>query len=612
MLAATAMLAGFGRFAQRVQPTPDNPFPADSESTSFSVPASGLSDSPKTPGAARTRGDWRRVRAQVWWLAPAIVVMVIGWAVRWWLTQRHAIPAGMDAAYYPYQVNFLLDHGRLAYSDMPLFFWLAAGVTRVLDIFGYTREAGALLASQLIDSGGQPVAALGVGALLARWCAGEQHNITITPGAQPDRGTSGGGWSGIMLVAGVASAAVLHASPIRMVGDFEKNALALVWFVGAVWAALGVARAADSYVSLRNITVRPCTMWLVIFTGLTGLTHIGTMGVLLLTLAIGFVVWSIVSIRSRAGFVAAAWGLAMCAAAAGWCGVYALDSHRAMNLLRAPTKLLGSSGPAAGEQIRNSTSEDVTALKPVAPQGAGSSARGGMGMRKGGPPRDGGGAFTYVVAGASLAAIIILRRRARPGEVALVAGCAGGALLCVAPLWSGDYAMRLSLIAPLPGVLALAGACGCVWAYVRDHEKRLLSLERANRLRAICAGVALCTGVAAVASGVHTAVRGGHVVVSQAEVAELRELGTLVGARPPLMTLVVARHGLEWWAGYILKVPVRLNEIPQDALEKYRRVYVLVSAPSVGRVEEAIEVPRWDLQPPRGRDGGGSGQGSGA
>ena len=39
--------------------------------------------------------------------------------------------------------------------------------------------------------------------------------------------------------------------------------------------------------------------------------------------------------------------------------------------------------------------------------------------------------------------------------------------------------------------------------------------------------------------------------------------------------IVIARHGLQWWAGYFLKVPVREEHATQEQLAKYDRVYVL-------------------------------------
>ena len=39
--------------------------------------------------------------------------------------------------------------------------------------------------------------------------------------------------------------------------------------------------------------------------------------------------------------------------------------------------------------------------------------------------------------------------------------------------------------------------------------------------------------------------------------------------------VVIARHGLQWWAGYFLKTPVREEHATKEQLEKYDRVFVL-------------------------------------
>lgn len=39
--------------------------------------------------------------------------------------------------------------------------------------------------------------------------------------------------------------------------------------------------------------------------------------------------------------------------------------------------------------------------------------------------------------------------------------------------------------------------------------------------------------------------------------------------------VVIARHGLQWWAGYFLKTPVREEHATKEQLEKYERVFVL-------------------------------------
>jgi hypothetical protein len=60
--------------------------------------------------------------------------------------------------------------------------------------------------------------------------------------------------------------------------------------------------------------------------------------------------------------------------------------------------------------------------------------------------------------------------------------------------------------------------------------------------------------------------------ISEAPAAELRDFKKQI-ADPP-STLVIAPHGLEWWAGYFLDTPVR-SSLDNETLNQYRRVLYL-------------------------------------
>lgn len=76
--------------------------------------------------------------------------------------------------------------------------------------------------------------------------------------------------------------------------------------------------------------------------------------------------------------------------------------------------------------------------------------------------------------------------------------------------------------------------------------------------------------------------------------AAAKDLQSFRAAIPqPATTLVVARHGLEWWAGYFLHTPVRMEQIPEDAASRYTRVLVLRDHRAGGRMADG---------PPRVRD----------
>jgi hypothetical protein len=70
-------------------------------------------------------------------------------------------------------------------------------------------------------------------------------------------------------------------------------------------------------------------------------------------------------------------------------------------------------------------------------------------------------------------------------------------------------------------------------------------------------------------------VQGPYIV--EGAVGDLQNLKQQVS--DPQSTLVVAPHGLEWWAGYFLGTPVRMK-MPEDAFARYHRVLLLQHTPA--------------------------------
>ena len=61
----------------------------------------------------------------------------------------------------------------------------------------------------------------------------------------------------------------------------------------------------------------------------------------------------------------------------------------------------------------------------------------------------------------------------------------------------------------------------------------------------------------------------------------------------PQTTLIVAAHGVQWWAGHTLHTPVRMGKIPDDAFTKYSRVLILKKnkGDRRGKPEEQLDMP---------------------
>lgn len=183
---------------------------------------------------------------------------------------------------------------------------------------------------------------------------------------------------------------------------------------------------------------------------------------------------------------------------------------------------------------------------------------------------DFGTAAIYAIA---LLAIVraALDRSLAAGDRALGFGAAACAMLLACPLISGEYAHRLSLMAFVPAALS------AVLAFA--------PLARTPRGR--WPGIAVAAATAALAvvpvvrglSDAHASTRRGPdqlvktPVIPDGSDAELISMRAVIA--DPDKTLVVARHGLQWWAGHFLHTPVR-NSVPDDAFTKYDRVLQLV------------------------------------
>jgi hypothetical protein len=124
------------------------------------------------------------------------------------------------------------------------------------------------------------------------------------------------------------------------------------------------------------------------------------------------------------------------------------------------------------------------------------------------------------------------------------------------PLLAPDYFMRLTLMAPAPLAIALAFVLAR-----RAYEGR----------PAWPAAVVLAASVLSAVVPLSFLLRP---MVSEAGIAELAAMKEAVNEKPG--TVVVARHGLEFWAAYFLHAPVRTGPGKEEDLAKFDRVLVLM------------------------------------
>src|SRR5437763_148699 len=145
-----------------------------------------------------------------WWLwvVATLGVILTAIAVRWAVNFSTPYPPGTDAGYYPMQTQAWLIHNRLMYDDLPLLFWMNAGLAKVLIWRGTPLDRAVLLASRILDSVLQPLTATAVMATGYAWSGGRRRAL-----------------------AGCIAATVLAvlSTPImQMLSDFQKNSLGFV------------------------------------------------------------------------------------------------------------------------------------------------------------------------------------------------------------------------------------------------------------------------------------------------------------------------------------------------------------------------------------------------
>lgn len=495
----------------------------------------------------------------------ALGVLVLASWLRGSINLAGALPPGMDAAYYPLQARTLLERGRLMYQDMPLTFALHAAIGKAWSALAGVGLDDALLATaRWFDTLVPPVAGALLVAMVWRWSAPRVHGLARA--------------SALAAGVGVGLLAAASWPTLRMTGDFQKNSFGLVWCVACAWALTSALARVGEPGAVRR--------WLIV--GLTALlaalTHVAAAGVAALIAAVALPVWAIWS--SRLTLRRAAWSLAAVLVLAGalLALVFVASPRRAEALAAAPIRLFQGSGGAGAMGPPGMPGHPGSAPSlvrwPVEPAGR--------------------VALVGAVCAAALAlgVLLIRRRDAHPARAGLMVGASACALLVTCPLLHPEYAQRLNLIAPIPTALALAAAFA-----------ELLNARSPRAAPIFVSAAGLIVGAASLATGLiaasHWSPRlpewlaagpvgfgglggprgpggrgpggagpvGGMAIITPDAADELRALRPEIGT--DFRTLIVARHGLEWWAGFLLNAPVREGSMPDDAWQRYDRVWFL-------------------------------------
>ena len=334
----------------------------------------------------------------------------------------------------------------------------------------------------------------------------------------------------IAALAGLAITA--GAAALSMVGEFEKNSLGLALLCGLVWAMQRWAQRPGRGTMLTAVA----------FLGLIGITHIGVFGTSLVFVGATFLTLSVEQGREGLRRVArlllfAAPVVIVAAALVFW----KFDPSRIQKLLHAfsdPADYLtgGSMGPMPGPMNMN----------------GGASVEWMPGLLF----------AVAVLAGAVIA--WFKRSEEGQGNVAVITGAALTVILLTGPWVHGDKVMRFHLNAMPLTLLCLLFA--------------LLHIPR-PWLRGV-----LGIGVlgALLAASVPRLMEGGQPIISEAAQAELRTLAASVEA--PSETLVVARHGLEWWTAWTLHTHIaQAQALTSEDWTKFKYVWFIEQKQGMGR-----------------------------
>lgn len=434
---------------------------------------------------------------------PLLWIMLAAVAARAWLLFGTPYVTGVNGAYYLIQARAILERGVLGIPDLPLTFYLQAVLAWLLAQTGNMAiEDAIMLAVKSCDTVLPVLVAWPTFVLVRRWSSARSQGDAVPLAA--------------------AALACLSLPWFMVVGELQKNSLAMVWF-------------AMLMVNIHGWLLRPTqkrAIALVVALPLLGLTHIGVLGASLVLTALTLLTY-LCSQRQRVRWkLSLAWlgtGVLILIATSAFVA-WKFDASRIHRLGLAFTD--PSQFSWDGRQMPGQPSSRLS-LDSCIPF------------------------FGFALAVVP-AMIIAWRKRLqlKAADFAVVTGCALTVLMLTGPWFSPDKSMRFYLIAFLPAIWVVSFA--------------LIHIER-NGSRQAVLSVILLIGLG---SSAWILIPGGKPVLEDATMMELKNLSEHI--QDPAHTLVVADHGVEWWSAWFLRIHIAQPQaLSPEIWQRYQNVLML-------------------------------------
>ncbi|MEI6714086.1 MAG: hypothetical protein WCO60_10065 [Verrucomicrobiota bacterium] len=435
---------------------------------------------------------------------------------RAWLLFSTPLVPGINGAYYLVQTRSLLEKSTLGIPDLPLTFLIQSGVAKlILCLSNLPSDQAILYAVKFSDAILPAFLALPVFGLIRQW-SDKNRPLTLP-------------WI-------LALACVLGGTTLGMTGEFQKNSIGLVWLVSLLWSLNRWLDHPDS----KNASV------VILFMGLGSITHIGVFGTMCLLFSVTLLVNLLKKQTSRQQTARLALGVLLICALTLTAVLLKFDParvHRLANAFAHPLSFLQSQKIP---QVAASTGAPQLQMGP--PPGMG--------------PRDASMFYflpNVILGILAISPIVILWRKrhliSKLTQITVLSGALTLAIL-IGPWVKGDKMMRFQLMA-IPLAIVLTG-------FSSGHLNRRW-----------ITGALVVPLLAGLWVPSYSLIRnGGTPNISEADFTELQSVAGKI--QSPETSLVVARHGLEWWAAWTLHTKIaQPTAIQPTDWERYTSIYYL-------------------------------------